>query len=122
MNIAFDIDDSKVKRDIAAKLQNVVADEFNKVAADLLSNNAYFGTKLGPVRANIRKHVESIVLENATDEKVMADVQELYNKTYAKFYREAMTDAINRAARKQANVDVKKLLRSPIQPQREEQV
>lgn len=115
MNIDFNIDDSKVKRDIVAKLQTVVTDEFNKVAGNLLSNNAHFGQTLGPVRASIRKHVEALVLEHMTDERVQADVQKLYDKVYATEYQDALAYAIKREARKQAQKDVAKLRRTPIQ-------
>lgn len=114
MQVEFKVDDDKIKRDIVAKLQTVVNDEFNKVALNLLSDNAFYGQKLGPVRADIRRHVEGLVLEAMTDERVKADVQKLYDKVYATEYENALAYAIKRAARKQAQRDVDKLRRTPI--------
>jgi hypothetical protein len=115
VKVDFEVDDSKIKRDIAARLQTVVTDEFNKVATNLLSDNSFYGQKLGPVRAQIRKHVEDLVLSAMTDERVQEDVQKLYNKVYEQEYQDALAYAIKRAARKQAQKDVDKLRRTPIQ-------
>lgn len=108
----FKIDANKVKAEVTAKLQATVTDEFNKVASNLLADDKYHGTRLGPVRANIRKHVETLVLEKMTDEQVQAFVQKKFDETYDAEFQKAVNEAILRTARKQAQRAVKKMRRT----------
>lgn len=112
MDIPFKIDDAKIRADVKTKLENVVADEFHKVANNLLSDDKYHGSRLGPVRANIRQHVETLVLSRMTDEQVQAMVQKKFDETYDREFQKALDDAIQRTARKQAQRAVKKMRRT----------
>lgn len=110
--VDFNIDTVKLKADVVTQLEATVKNEFGKVVGTLLSDNNYFGSKLGPVRSDIRKHVETLVLERMTDDQIQADVQRLFDKTYDVEYQKALQDAITRTARRQAQRAVAKLRRS----------
>ena len=112
MDIPFKLDTDKIRADVKTKLQNVVSDEFHKVANNLLADDRNYGVRVGPVRANIRKHVETWVLERMTDEQVQAAVQKKFDEVYDVEFQKALDEAIQRTARKQAQRAVKKMRRT----------
>lgn len=103
------IDEAKIRKDAEARLATAVSEEFGRSVSFLLSDNKHYGQQLGPVRAQIRQKVESLVLERMTEEKIDPEIEKRYAAAYDKYYQEALDEAIQNQARKQAFADVRKL-------------
>lgn len=109
VNATVTIDESAIAKKAEARMQEAINEEYGHCVSSLLSDNKRWGVTLGPVRATIRKKVESLVLERMTEEKIDPEIEKRYAEAYAKYYQEALDEAIRNQARKQAFADVRKL-------------